>query len=221
MIRCRQYGVGMVRLKIVFATVFLNNPLMAEPVEVLMLGDSLTHGYGLPVEQGLVPRLEDWLQGQGHDVSMINAGVSGDTTAGGLARIDWLLNDNLDAIVIELGANDALRGIDPVHISQNLAGMVDIARGAGLPVLLMRVPSVGNFGPAYRDAYNGAFTDVAKQDRVHLVDNFFGAFADLEPVRLQQMMQPDGIHPNAEGVAMIVDDIGPDLAKFLQAEVYD
>lgn len=221
MIRLIQYGVGMVRLKFVFATVFLNSPLMAEPASVLMLGDSLTHGYGLPADQGLVPRLEEWLQGRGHDVSLINAGVSGDTTAGGLARINWLLTDDLDAIVIELGANDALRGIDPVHISQNLAAMVDVAQQADLPVLLMRVPSVGNFGTEYRESYNVAFTDAARQERVHLVENFFNALSDMEPVRLQQVMQPDGTHPNAEGVAMIVDDIGPDLAKFLQVEVFD
>lgn len=215
-----EYGAGGVRLKALFVALFLHSPLWAEPVDVLMLGDSLTHGYGLPADQGLVPRMEAWLQGQGHDVTLINAGVSGDTTAGGLARIDWLLTPEIDAIVIELGANDALRGLDPVQIAENLSQMVNIAKEQNLPVLLVRVPAIGNFGATYREQYNGAFSTLAELQDIPLVNNFFASLEDLKPAELQNYMQPDGIHPNAEGVLRIVEDLGPEFAEFLHQDVY-
>ena len=110
----------------------------AEDVSIVALGDSLTAGYGLVPEAGLVPQLENWVRSQGHDVSLINAGVSGDTTAGGLARIDWVLSDDVDALIVELGANDMLRGIDPASARENLNGILAAAQARDLPILLIR-----------------------------------------------------------------------------------
>ena len=216
--RFMKYGIRNVTLKAVFAAFFLNGAVFAEPAQILMIGDSLTHGYGLPAEQGFVPQLEAWLQENGHDVALINGGVSGDTTAGGAARIGWLLTPEVDAVVIELGANDALRGIDPSHIAENLRKMVDISFEAGLRVLLIRVPSVGNFGTDYQSEYDAAFLKLAERANVDLVDNFFAALSKKTAVELNDVMQSDGIHPNSAGVGLIVNDLGPVIATFLCQE---
>ena len=121
-------------------TAFLATPALAE-VKILALGDSLTAGYGLPPEQGFVPRLGAWLAAHGApDVTVINAGVSGDTTAGGLARIDWALGDDPDAVIVELGANDLLRGLDPGTTRANLDSILNAIGKRDLPVLLAGVP---------------------------------------------------------------------------------
>lgn len=218
MLHFLKYGAISARLKAVIITISLTCPVYAESVNVLMLGDSLTHGYGLAPEAGLVPRLEAWLQGHNDDVELVNGGVSGDTTAGGLARIAWLLTPDLDAIVIELGANDALRGIAVDHVVENLNGIVEIAREQELPVLLLRVPAPGNFGQAYKQSFDGAYEALAEQDRVDLIGNFFFSLADKSPSELNQFMQNDGIHPNSEGVSLIVEDLGPKVLSFLKSE---
>lgn len=183
----------------------------AEPVTILALGDSLTAGYGLPAGEGLVPQLSDWLTAQGHQVELINAGVSGDTTAGGLARVDWVLTDDVDAMIVALGGNDLLRGIDPAASRANLDGILQIAAARGLDVLLVGLTATGNFGPAFNDQFNAMYPELAEAYDAALYPDFFASIAGdgTTAQSLQSYMQPDGIHPNAAGVAAIVEDLGP------------
>lgn len=185
----------------------------AEPVTIAALGDSLTQGYGLPVDQGLVPQLESWLQAQGADVTVVNAGVSGDTTAGGLARVGWTLTPDVDALIVALGGNDMLRGIDPAASRRNLAGILDVARMQGVEVLLVGLPAPGNYGPDYKADFDGMFPDLAAEYGADLFPDFFAGLRDAADAdaagALAAFMQPDGIHPNADGVARIVGALGP------------
>lgn len=189
----------------------------AEPVTVAALGDSLTQGYGLPVDQGLVPQLESWLVARGLDVTVINAGVSGDTSTGGLARVGWTLGAGVDAMIVELGANDMLRGLDPAMTRANLAGILDVARMQGVDVLLIGVPAVDNYGADYKAAFDTMFSDLAQSYGVALYPDIFAALreGDTETAR-RDFMQADGIHPDAEGVARIVDDLGPAVAALVE-----
>lgn len=188
------------------------------PVTIAALGDSLTHGYGLPPDQGFVPQLQAWLRDQGLDVTVLNAGVSGDTTAGGLARLDWTLTPEVDALIVELGANDFLRGIDPAAARANLDAILTRAGDAGLPVLLIGLPAPGNFGPDYKQQFDAIWPDLAAKHGTLLVTSFFRGLATpgADPAaERDRVMQPDGTHPNAEGVARIVADIGPEVAALV------
>lgn len=125
-------------------------PAWAEPVTVVALGDSLTAGYGLSPEAGLVPQLQAWLTEQGRDVVVVNAGVSGDTTAGGLARLDWSLTPETDALIVELGGNDMLRGLPPAEARANLEAILKAGQARGLPMLLVGMKAPGNLVPNTR-----------------------------------------------------------------------
>lgn len=189
----------------------------AETVTVAMFGDSLTQGYGLVQSEGLVPQLQAWLDAHDADTRLINAGVSGDTTAGGLARIGWTLTDDVDAVVVALGGNDMLRGIDPAVSRANLDGILDAAAKAGVGVLLMGMKAPGNFGPDYKTAFDGMYPDLAQAHGVALHPNLLagiGRAVDGDATKLQQYFQSDNIHPNAAGVAVIVEDIGPAVFEF-------
>lgn len=190
----------------------------AEPVIVAALGDSLTQGYGLPPEDGFVPELEQWLLNNGEDVRILNAGVSGDTTAGGLSRVAWTLTPDVDALIVSLGGNDMLRGIDPAVSRANLDGILSQAVARDLPILLIGLPAAGNYGPDFKSAFDGMFPDLAEKYGTLLVPSFFGALETLQDgtgaVR-QRYFQPDGIHPNAEGVVLIVEDVGPSVAQLI------
>ncbi|MFV2038161.1 MAG: GDSL-type esterase/lipase family protein, partial [Paracoccaceae bacterium] len=122
-------------------------PTTAEPVTIAALGDSLVQGYGLARDLGFVPQLQRWLDNQGLAVVVINAGVSGDTTAGGRARIGWTLGADIDALIVSLGANDALRGVDPAASKANLDAILATATARAVPVLLVGIQAPGNFGP--------------------------------------------------------------------------
>jgi len=189
----------------------------ADPVTIAALGDSLTQGYGLPLDQGLVPQLESWLAAQGLDVVVVNAGVSGDTSAGGLARVGWTLGGDVDALIVELGANDMLRGIDPSLTRSNLSGILDVARMQGVEVLLVGLPAADNFGPDYKADFDGIFPDLARAYGVALYPDIFAALRgdDMAAAR-REYMQADGIHPNGEGVAKIVTDLGPEVARLVE-----
>jgi acyl-CoA thioesterase-1 len=192
----------------------------AEPVTIAALGDSLTQGYGLMQEDGFVPQLEAWLQGQGADVTVINAGVSGDTTAGGLSRVAWTLTPEVDAMIVTLGGNDLLRGIDPENSRANLEGILQAASEAGVEVLLVGMEAPGNYGPDYKAAFDSIYPDLAAEFDVPLVPSFFEgllADGDIEAARARYM-QADGIHPNPEGVALIVAEIGPAVLDLISGE---
>lgn len=185
--------------------------VQAETVTIAALGDSLTQGYGLPVDDGFVPRLEAWLQAQGADVEVINAGVSGDTTAGGLSRVAWTLTPDVDAMIVNLGGNDLLRGIDPAVSRANLDGILRAAQDAGVEVLLVGLDAPSNYGPDYEAAFEGMYSDLAQVYGLELYADYFAPLndgADLDAARALYM-QGDGIHPNAVGVGEIVEGIGP------------
>ncbi|WP_097030872.1 arylesterase [Cereibacter ovatus] len=183
----------------------------AEPVTILALGDSLTAGYGLPEGQGFVPQLQAWLTARGTDAAIVNAGVSGDTTAGGRARLDWSLTPEVDAMLVNLGGNDLLRGIDPKASRENLEAILSEARVRGLPVLLVGLEAPGNYGPDFKQAFDGMYRDLAQTHDADLVTSFFAPLTAQidDPSARARLMQPDGIHPSAEGVALIVQEIGP------------
>lgn len=203
------------------AVLALSTFALAEPVTIVALGDSLTAGYGLSDQsQGFVPVLEGWLKARGHDVVVQNAGVSGDTTAGGLARIGWALGVEADALIVTLGGNDLLRGLDPAGSKANLDGILKEAAARGLPVLLVSMKAPGNFGPEYKAAFDGMYAELAAAYGALLADDFFAglraAGADpADPASMAAYMQADGLHPNPEGVKLIVEGLGPKVEELL------
>lgn len=194
-------------------------PAKAEPVTIVALGDSLTAGYGLPPEQGLVPQLQGWLTAAGAEVTVVNAGVSGDTTAGGLSRLDWSLTPETDALMVTLGGNDMLRGLPPEEARANISAILAGAKAKGLPVLLVGMQAPGNYGAEYKAAFDAIYPELAAEFGATLYPFFFQGITegDADPALLRPFMQEDGIHPNAEGVARIVADLGPAVQAFVAA----
>lgn len=201
---------------VIMAIILAVSPAFAAPVTVLALGDSLTEGYGLPPEQGFVPQLQAWLTAQGQQVVLINAGVSGDTTAGGLSRTDWSLTPEVAAMIVNLGGNDMLRGIDPAVARANLDGILAKAKARNLPVLLVALQAPGNYGADYKTAFDAMYPALADQYAAVLSPPYFAAVTDpatglLDPA----LMQADGIHPNADGVKKAVAALGPKVLELL------
>jgi acyl-CoA thioesterase I len=171
---------------------------------------------GLPQDQGLVPQLQAWLVAQGQDVVLENAGVSGDTTAGGLARLDWALGPDADALIVTLGGNDMLRGLDPAEAKANLDAILAGAQARNLPVLLVGLKAPGNYGPDYKTAFDAMYPDLATKYGAGLIDSFFAPiFLPGSPQLNPALMQSDGIHPNAKGVAAVVEMIGPQVVELV------
>ena len=190
----------------------------ADPVRITAFGDSLVQGYGLPQGQGWVPRLQDWLDAQGEEVELINAGVSGDTTAGGAARIDWTLADAPDALIVALGGNDLLRGLAPEESRRNLTAIMEAAEAKALPVLLVGIQAPGNYGADFKESFDGIYPDLAARfDALLHPDSLAGIRAatgnDIQAAGAY--LQDDGIHPNAEGVALNVAAIGPKVQQLI------
>lgn len=179
---------------------------------ILALGDSLTAGYGLAREDGFPAVLEAALTAQGVAAEVLDAGVSGDTTAGGLARLDWALADDPDMVIVELGANDGLRGIDPASTRENLDGILAALSAREIPTLLAGMYAPRNLGPEYRDAFDPIYPELAEAYDMRLYPFFLEGVA-MDPA----LNQADGIHPNAEGVRVIVDRILPDVLAVLDA----
>jgi acyl-CoA thioesterase I len=190
---------------------------VAEPLTLVALGDSLTQGYGLAQGDGLVPQLSDWLADRGHDVNVINAGVSGDTTAGGLARVDWSLEDGTDALMVALGGNDLLRGIDPASSRANLDGILQAAQAREIPVLLVGLPAPGNYGPDFKAAFEAMYPELAEEYGALHFPDLLQPMSEKADAGLSfaDLMQDDRIHPNAAGVAAIVEALGPVVEELL------
>jgi acyl-CoA thioesterase-1 len=190
-------------------------PALAEPVTIVALGDSLTAGYGLPEGEGFVPQLQAWLNTRGVEAEMQNAGVSGDTTAGGLARLDWALGEGADALIVALGGNDVLRGLPPTEAHANLDAILSRAADKGLPVLLIGLPAPGNYGPGYKAEFDTIFPALAASHGALLEPDFLAGLGNTDPAQVSAFLQGDGIHPNAEGVRRIVDRLGPRVLELI------
>jgi acyl-CoA thioesterase I len=179
---------------------FLALPLRAEPVTILALGDSLFAGYGLDQPQSYPAQLEVALKAKGLDVKVLNAGVSGDTAAQGAARLGWALSDDVDAVIVELGANDALRGLPPEQAEAALNEIAKTISDKKLPLLLMGMRAPPNMGPDYAQKFEPMFERVAQHYGAALYPFFLdGVAADAS------LNQSDGIHPNPQGVQVIVE----------------
>ncbi|MFT5486723.1 MAG: acyl-CoA thioesterase-1 [Paracoccaceae bacterium] len=179
----------------------------------MVLGDSLTAGYGLPEKEAFPVKLEAALRQSGISAVVINAGVSGDTTAGGLARIGWALADRPTHVLVELGANDALRGIDPKTTRGNLDAIVAKLQAAGVKVMLAGMYAPPNWGKEYETDFRSIYPDLARKYGVGLYPFFLDGVAAR-----RELNQPDGIHPNEKGVAIIVERILPPVRQFLGAK---
>jgi acyl-CoA thioesterase I len=167
-----------------------------------------------------VPQLQAWIDAKGADVRLENAGVSGDTTAGGLARLSWALGEDADGLIVALGGNDMLRGLPPAEVRANLDAILTEAGTKGVPVLLVGMSAPGNFGADYKTAFDAAYPDLAAEHGALLAPDFFSGLRDAgadpsDPATLAAFMQADGIHPNRDGVARIVEGLGPFVLDLL------
>ncbi len=179
---------------------------------IVALGDSLMAGYGLPIEQSFPAQLETALRKRGHKVRVVNAGVSGDTAAAALRRLDWALSGDTDAVILELGGNDALQGLPPEATKAALSDIMQRLEAKGLPVLLAGMEAPRNMGKEYVNAFGAIYSDLAARHSVLLYPFF------LEGAALNAgLMQKDGIHPNGKGVTVIVDNILPKVEALLVA----
>lgn len=182
----------------------------APPTRLLILGDSLTAGFGLPASEAFQAKLLAALRAQGRAVVLIDGAVSGDTSAGGRARLDWALGDGADAAVVELGANDGLRGTDPREMQVNLTAILDTLAAKKIPVLLSGMLAPPNLGAAYGDEFRAVFARLGTRPGL-LIDPFFLQGVAADPA----LNQPDGIHPNPRGVDIIVARLLPLVDRLL------
>ena len=182
----------------------------AAPVTILALGDSLTAGLGVGPAEAFPVRLEAALQAKGHDVKVINAGVSGDTAADGAARLDWALAEPVNAVIVELGANDALRGLPVAQAEQALDRLLAALAAKKLPVLLAGMRAPPNMGPEYQAAFDGMYERLAAKHGVLLYPFFLDGVA-ADP----KLNQGDGNHPSPAGVDVIVARMLPSVEQLL------
>lgn len=204
-----------------FAVVLLTMATVAQAqtVTIAALGDSLTAGYGLAQDDGFVPQLEVWLQEQGADVEIINAGVSGDTTAGGLSRVVWTLTPEVDAMIVTLGGNDYLRGLDPAVSRANLDGILSAGQEAGVEMLLVGLSVGANYGLDYKEEFEGMYADLAETYDIPLYADFAAGLRAAAGMQegMSEFLQDDGLHPNPEGVSVIVAAMGPTVLALVAA----
>lgn len=180
------------------------------PIRLLVLGDSLSAGYGLPANEAFPVQLERALRAKGHNVNVIAAAASGDTTAGGRARLDWSLVDNPQAAIVELGANDGLRGLEPKSTSENLSAILAALKARGMPTLLAGMLAPPNLGAAYGKEFNAIYPRLAKEQGAALYPFFLDGVA-TDPA----LNQADGMHPTAKGIGIIVERILPAVEKLI------
>lgn len=182
------------------------------PVKLVAFGDSLTAGYRLPADAAFPAVLQRMLKAKGRDVTISNAGVSGDTTTGGLDRLDWSVPDGTDGVILELGANDMLRGTDPAVARRNLAAMLDTLKARHIPVLIAGMRAAPNLGPAYAARFDTIYPDLAKQSGAMLYPFFLDGIIGDPGQHLD-----DGLHPNVKGVETIASAMLPIVERFLDS----
>ena len=203
-------GVQLAALALTLVTILGAGPAQARTLRLVALGDSLTAGFGLPPAQAFPEALERALRGKGYDVEVSNAGVSGDTTADGLARYDWAVPEGADALIVELGANDMLRGLDPAAAEASLAQILTRAKGAHIATLLAGMRAAPNMGADYQARFDAIYPDLADRFGVALYPFFLDGVA-ADP----RLNQKDGLHPTREGVEKIVASILPSVEALL------
>ncbi len=189
-------------------------PQVSQAATLVALGDSFTAGYGLAQEEAFPFVLEKELREKGYELTVVNAGKSGDTTAGGVSRLAEVLAENSDGVILELGANDATRALDVDFMKSNLRAMLITFQTHSLPVLLVGMHAPLDKGPIYRARYKQTFVDLAEEFNLILYPYFFDG-VELRP----DLIQADGVHPNAEAVRRIVEQIGPTVETFLQEKM--
>jgi acyl-CoA thioesterase-1 len=205
-------SLGLLKVALALATMPCASAATANHAcRIAVLGDSLTAAHGLAVEEGFPAQLERRLRDAGHDCVVLDAGVGGDTTAGGLARLDWTLADRPSHVIVELGGNDGLRALPPEQMEQNLDAIVGRLRAAGVAVLLAGMLAPPNLGRTYGEAFAAVFPRVAARHDVPLYPFFLDGVAG-DPT----LNQGDGIHPTAAGVAVIVERILPTVTDWLE-----
>ena len=196
-----------------FAAVIATLPAaraQGQPIRLVALGDSLSAGYGLPQEAAFPTVLERALKAKGYKVEVANAGVSGDTSSGGLDRLDWSVPDGTDGVILELGANDMLRGLDPAGTRKSLETIVERLESRNIPVMLAGMYASRNLGADYVQKFDSIYPDIAKKHDLVLYPFFLDGVAGDRSLNL-----PDGLHPTAKGVEIIVERILPSVESFL------
>lgn len=193
-------------------TIALSATARAESVSLVGFGDSLMAGYQLPPEDAFPARLEKALREKGLDVTIANAGVSGDTTSGGLARIDWSVPDGTRGVILELGANDALRGIPPEETRKNLEAMIARLKGRGISVLLAGMLAPPNMGADYAARFNAIFPELAKEHNLVFYPFFLDGVVTEAGLKLE-----DGMHPNGDGIGIMVERFLPTAELFVRS----
>jgi len=196
-----------------FLTVVVSLPARAEPFGIVGFGDSLMAGYELGAGEGFTDRLQAVLRERGHNVSVANAGVSGDTTSGGLSRLDWSVPEGTDLVILELGANDMLRGVDPASTEKNLEEIITRLKARKIGILLVGMYAAPNLGSDYQKAFNAIYPRLAEKYDLPLVPFFLEGVAGNASLQLA-----DGMHPNAEGIDLMVKNVLPKVEPLIQGE---
>lgn len=199
---------------IVFAALALSGASASAetPLEIVVLGDSLVAGYELAPGEDYPSKLEAALKEAGYDVAITNAGVSGDTTSGGLARLDWSVPDSANAVILELGANDALRGLSPDQAAENLSTIIERLQDREIPVMLMGMMAPPNMGADYGADFNAIYPELASEYGLDLYPFFLDGVATHAEYQLA-----DGMHPNAAGVDVMVEKTLPSVEAFIRS----
>ena len=203
------YGISFAAALLVAQTASAAQPLKM-PIKILAFGTSLTQGYNLPPGTEFTVVMQQKLKAVGINATLINAGVSGDTSSDGLSRLDWSLADHPDAAIVEMGSNDALRGIDPALTEKNISAMLAKLKAAHVPVLLLGMKAPRNLGPEYQNAFDPIYPKLAKEFGVLLYP-----FVLDGVVMNPKLNQADGMHPNPAGVKIIVDRMFPYVMKLV------
>ena len=211
-----KYGLfSVVSKTIILLFVFSSFAHADSQIRILMLGDSLTQGYGLEEKKGLVPKLQNWLSTNNVEVLLINGGVSGDTTLGGFERLDWLLTPNITGVVVALGGNDLLRGFDPKFTKKNLQAIFKNLKSKGINSVIVGTISPINYGPQFKKEYDAIYPSLAREYNLSYIDSLFSPLIDKKTQEISvNLLQADGIHPNEKGVEAIVNYIGPVMKDF-------
>ena len=203
-------------LLIWFIYSFTNAAEKLENSRLIIIGDSLIQGYGLPKDKGFVNQLQKKLLEKKDNILLINGGVSGDTTAGGLSRIDWSITDDINAVAISLGANDMLRGIPPSFSKENLSKIIMKIKENNLPILLIGIKSIENYGTEYKNEFDSMFSNLADEFELFLYPDLMAPIINKQK-DLSLYLQEDMLHPNEKGVEIIVQAILPTFINFIES----